>query len=291
MCIFGPQGVGKTTIAQEYAGRFPIREEAKRRIVPVLNVTTPSPANVRGLASELLLALGDPLAETGSAIKLTLRLYKLIPECQVKQLILDELQHFGDYDGQTQVRNVSNWLKNLINKCKIPVVLMGMPYAEEILTSNDQLARRFKIRERLHHFSWKEEQARLTFRKFIQMLTSALPLSKNAMLSDEETSLRIFCATRGRLSFVVGLIRQAGGYAVERNLDTVDIDLLAEVYSETLGTLSPGPDGENPFATRTEHLNEWIAEIHNDSRTDGLVSPKRRRKGEPRKVRSSDILH
>ena len=290
MCIFGPQGVGKTTIAEEYTKRFPIREEPEQRIVPVLNITTPSPATVKGLATAMLLGLGDPKAECGDTVPRTLRLYQHIHQCKVEQIILDELQHFGDYDSEVPIKKVSNWLKNLINYCKIPIVLMGMPYAEDILTLNDQLARRFEMRVRLKHFLWKGEEDCMKFRQFIKTLTDALPLQKNPKLIAEDTALRIFCATKGRLSFVVALLRRAAGFAVERKLHTINFELLGEVYAETLGTLVPSPSGENPFVAGRKELNEWMEEIHKNPNIEALDCKGNRQKRKSRSVRSSDIL-
>ena len=66
----------------------------------------------------------------------------------MRLIILDEFQHFVDKDSWRVLKNVSDWLKNLIDETEVPIVLIGMPYAVEILDApgNEQLQRRFSVR-------------------------------------------------------------------------------------------------------------------------------------------------
>jgi Bacterial TniB protein len=89
LLITGQTGAGKTTICQNYSGRFP-RQPTKTGIcAPVLSASIPVPATVKSLVTRLLLALGDPMPERGSVVSQTLRLFGLVRECQVDLVILD----------------------------------------------------------------------------------------------------------------------------------------------------------------------------------------------------------
>ncbi|MFZ0748012.1 MAG: TniB family NTP-binding protein, partial [Pyrinomonadaceae bacterium] len=83
MLITGTKGAGKTTLIDWYASGFPVRESMEKRIIPVLVVTVPSPATVKGLGSAMLDAIGDPAADKGAVSSITLRMRKYIKDCEV----------------------------------------------------------------------------------------------------------------------------------------------------------------------------------------------------------------
>src|SRR5437660_1425503 len=96
MLIAGHTGAGKSTLIKWYASAFPVRTLPEGRVHPVLVVLAPSPATVKGLATEMLKALGDPAADKVAITSQTLRLRKYIAACEVELIILDEFQHFDD---------------------------------------------------------------------------------------------------------------------------------------------------------------------------------------------------
>ncbi len=51
-------------------------------------------------------------------------------------LILDEFQHFIDRDSAKVLKTVSDWLKTLILDTNLPIILIGLPEAEQILQLN-----------------------------------------------------------------------------------------------------------------------------------------------------------
>src|SRR5436853_6309954 len=118
MLISGTKGAGKTTLIEWYASDFPVREAVEKRIVPILVVTVPSPATVKGLGSAMLEALGDPAADKGTVSSITLRLRRYIKACEVELIILDEFQHFDDRHSPWVSKIISDWLKNLINETR-----------------------------------------------------------------------------------------------------------------------------------------------------------------------------
>ena len=74
-------------------------------------------------------------------------------------LILDEFQHFIDRDSAKVLKTVSDWLKTLILDTNLPIILIGLPEAEQILQLNchSQLSRRFANRCYLGPFVWQPD--------------------------------------------------------------------------------------------------------------------------------------
>ena len=98
---------------------------------------------MKDLAEAILRALGDPAAAKGTTAEKTQRIIGFFRECGVQLLLIDEFQHFFDGTRVAESRRVSDWLKLLINKVGLPVVLAGLPRAIQVVNINPQLRRRF----------------------------------------------------------------------------------------------------------------------------------------------------
>jgi Cdc6-like AAA superfamily ATPase len=248
-CVFigGPPGAGKTTLLNHYRLRFQPKDHGDRIEVPVLCARVPSKATDKNLATTLLAALGDPAAEKGSAYNQTTRLKLFIRECGVQLIILDEFQHFVDKDSWKVLKRVSDWLKNLIDETGVPVVLIGMPYAVEILASpgNEQLQRRFAVRAPLDPFVWDTSDERTEFRAFLKAVDDQLPLGESSRLSDPLIAFRFYCATNGRVGRIMKIVRRATELALERGIEHLSLDVLADAYDDRLRADCPGR--VNPF--------------------------------------------
>lgn len=198
-CLFikGPTGTGKTTLYRRYEHKHPRVETDDGTVVPVLSATIPVPATVKSLVTKLLVNLGDPAAQRGTTDSRTLRLHTLMKNCGVELIILDEFQHFIDRDSQRVLQNVSDWLKNLLNETNVPMILIGMPHADQVLEANPQLRRRFCARESLEPFGWEPIARRHDFRRFLKVLDSKLPFAESSHLADHAMALRFYYASDG----------------------------------------------------------------------------------------------
>lgn len=252
MLIKGDTGSGKTTISRRHEQKHPRYESAEGTIVPVLSATIPIPATPKSLVTKLLGKLGDPQAERGTLVTQTLRLYELLRLCGVRLIILDEFQHFQDRDSNKIMQTISDWLKELLNETRVPIVLMGMPNCDLILAANLQLARRFSVRETLEPFGWNHSNAatqkrlRDDFRRFLAMLDKQLPLAKRSNLSDPITAYRVYEATQGKIASIVKLVRRSVELALEQCAEMVDLEILSIAYMERLA--HDQPKKANPFS-------------------------------------------
>jgi type II secretory pathway predicted ATPase ExeA len=252
MLIAGDSGAGKTTLIKWYAGAYPVRVLPDRRIQPVLVVVVPSPATVKGLATEMLKVLGDPAADRGTISSQTLRLRKFIAACEVELIILDEFQHFDDRQSRNVLKTISDWLKNLVNQCIVPIVLVGMPGCESVLDQkgNEQLKRRFASRHEILPFAWDTTEGVNEFRQLLKSIDDALPLMKDSHLADLKTAFLIYAATNGIIDYVMELLRWAAALAIECGLEQIDRELLARAYEDRIAQTFP--TRPNPFNAKIE---------------------------------------
>jgi hypothetical protein len=252
MLLLGTRGNGKTTECKRYALRYPRQVVGHKTIVPVLYVSIPSPTTTKSLPEKILKQLGDPLYKKGNTTIQTLRLCDLLDDLQTELLILDEFQGFIDGKTDRAVLEVSNWLKNFINEARKPVVLAGLPYCDIVLKANDQLERRFPIRETLRPLGWKYAKQQKVFKDFLMYVDEKLPFEARSNLADEHVARRIYCATNGVIDFVMKIVRRAAELAIDRDIEKLDMSLLARAYKERLSAIVP--ERPNPFIIAEEKL-------------------------------------
>lgn len=285
MLITGLAGVGKSKFIERYAEKFPRRDEQSRTIVPVLVVTIPQSANVKSLVGELLESLGDPFPDNGSAASQTRRLRKLIKECGVELLIADEFQHFIDKDSDKVLHDVSDWLKVLMDKTRRPIILIGMPNSAKILEANEQLKRRFTLRESLEPFGWKTDKQQDRFRELLSHIDDKLPFNERSNLADPVMAYRIYYATKGVIGYVMKLIRGAAIKGLRQSATKLDIDSLAYAYDKNFRKVFPRR--VNPFKVASPSTLEIEPEEERHDVPGATNKRVRAKKAEPR---AADVL-
>jgi hypothetical protein len=154
-----------------------------------------------------------------------------------------------DRNSRLVLKIVSDWLKNLLNQTKVPIVLVGMPGCESVLDAkgNEQLKRRFSNREQIEPFSWQGPKESEEFRQLLKKIEDELPLLENSNLADLATAFLIYQATDGVINFVMKLLRRAARMAIERGLNRLDHPILADAYEQVLA--NEFKHRPNPFLT------------------------------------------
>jgi DNA transposition AAA+ family ATPase len=243
--LTGPSGLGKTTILEHYLELFPRVTESTRTRIPVLYVTTPASPTVKSMAEAILVALGDPMARRGGAEEKTFRIYQLLQACQVELLLIDEFQHFCYAHSIVEFRSIADWLKNVISLTGLGVVLCGLPEAEMVIQSNEQLARRFSTKYSLTPFRLDPEDDFKEFRGILKAFQSALPLVPEEPLYEANLARRFIMASNGLLDYVRKILEGALVVAGNVRRTTLDLDLYAAGFRTQIW--SDVPDRLNPF--------------------------------------------
>jgi hypothetical protein len=252
MLIRGVRGSGKTTECKMFAGKYPQMRTEEGTTIPVLYASIPSPTTTKSIPSKLLYSLGDMFWNKGSNTIQTLRLCGLLKDCEVEAVILDEFHNFIDGKTDRAILEVSNWLKDFLNEAEKPLIIAGLPYCDVVLNANDQLERRFPIRETLNPLSWGVAKGNHEFKEFLRYVDMKLPFKERSNLADEEIAYRFYCATNGVIDFIMKLIRRAAELAIDRSSNKLDLSMLARAYAERLSPMDP--KRQNPFAVDAEKL-------------------------------------
>lgn len=244
LLLVAQTGSGKTTVLEYYNAKFARTVVAGITRIPVLLVETPESPSVKDLAEAILHALGDPAAAKGTTASKTQRIVLFFKECGVELLLLDEFQHFFDGSRVTESKRVSDWLKALINKVGVPVVLAGLPRAIQVVNLNPQLRRRFATPYYMEPFAFTTDPDRLEFRGVLNLLQTRLP-NGSIDISEANIARRFYFASHGLFDYVVKIIDDAasrGGTGPDGMLTMAD-------YARAFKTVvwSAAPDQLNPF--------------------------------------------
>lgn len=245
MLLVAQTGSGKTTVLRYYEKKFPRVTARTGTRIPVLRVDTPESPTVKTLAEAILFAMGDPSATKGTATAMTNRIIHFFKECSVELLLIDEFQHF--YDGRrfAESGRVSDWLKNLINKVGIPVVLAGLPRSIAVVNANPQLRRRFGAPHYMEPFGYDTREQQLEFRGVLNGIQSRLPVPC-IDISEPSMAQRFYYASHGLLDYVVKIIDDA----VSRGCKGADGKLVQQDFELAFkrAVWLDAPDHLNPFS-------------------------------------------
>ncbi len=279
LLITGYSGVGKSTIMQHYQSLFPRRVERGVTIIPVLFAETPSSPTVKSLAQTILGAIGDPAAHRGTAAEKTERIYSLFTRCGIEVLLLDEFHHFYYTATVQQYRDITDWLKGLMNNLRCTLVLCGLPEAKNVVRSNSQLWRRFSSQIELSPFAMNDAEDWLEFRGLLQAFGAQVPLPFDVPLFESNMARRVFIASGGRLDYVKKLLEGAVAVAVRADLPTIDLAVLAAGFREQIW--SDVPTRLNPFHPESplRPLDRSGEPFEPDSHAQMIGSPIARRLG------------
>ncbi len=275
--VAGPQGCGKTTLAESFQKTHPSISTPTGVERPIVYCVVPPDATYSMLVSELLKEMGDPRSDKGNTVARTARLRDYLKLCKTRVLILDEINHFVYAKDAEVLRIGADWLKNLIKHrdTKLSVILVGLE--EELKAfveaNGGQLAHFFPDPHRFAPYSWKphlrDEDQDLYI--FLEELEKLLPFTGNKYLANKDIAWRIYCASHGTLRYVMMLVRRAGEIAIDAGMAYPDRTTLAQAFDQELaGERRSIP---NPF----HHEERPEATAQRATLGDGLDPPPSRR--------------
>jgi len=243
--LLGVSGVGKTSVVEHYLKLHPPFDSETASCQPVLKVTLQPDARPKGIAADILLALGDPAWSSGTVQTLTNRATRLLKSCGVELIVLDEFHHLFDIERAKVMTKAAQWLKVLIVNTRIPIVVCGMPEAEHVLRA-EHTERRFKERVTLRCFSWRAA-GRAEFVGMLKKLDGALPLVEASGLAEADVAGRIYLACRGVPDYLMTLVRYGLAEALARGSERLEMADLARVYEQRLAGQRVLAEQVNPF--------------------------------------------
>ncbi len=254
MIVVGDTGAGKTTLIDKYLAKNPRSDTNDGSVIPILSTSLPPNATPITASEQLLSDLGDPLAFSrgNDPVKIAQEVSDLMTSCGVELIIIDEFQHMIDRKSKQILHSAADWLKMLIVRSKIPVVLFGMPYSVLILEANNQLAGRFELQHTLEPFRLNNKENRALYKTFLTMLDDALPFHESSALASPDMMKRIYAFSQGNLRRIRKLINRSSRLALRDNSNKI----LLEHFAKAAPKVSRAAcEKQNPFRVNVNELN------------------------------------
>jgi hypothetical protein len=233
--------MGKSSLLHNYLEKHPPKVHEEYTEVPVLYAEVPASCTIKKLATILLRAIKSPFPLVGDEEDRTHQLVTLIRQCNVRLIIIDEVNHLVRGGKKTRYL-VGDWIKQLITKTRVPVVLAGIPNVRVLMQTNDQMASRFAETIAIDQFSAAADAT--------NPIGFALKAFKIALkdypcidLLDPNTQKLFAYATDGRLRSMCHLIVRAvevGAKGSGVNHKALATAFPAVIYDKC-------PPGRNPF--------------------------------------------
>lgn len=199
--VIGPTGTGKSHLcaaAQSLSKRL-----ACESTQPSVYVSLKGQSTLKGVASSILEALGDPMAESGTHNKLHSRILKAIEGRGTILLVIDEVQHMVNGSSMKQHKPVTDWLKSLLDGSKICLLLVGTDECKPIWLCDAQLRRRFRPLSEFDYFHFPQDvKLWTTIVRKMQGLTGLIYPDAES----RDYTRRLYGATHGSIGLLAKLL-------------------------------------------------------------------------------------
>jgi len=220
MLIIGETNNGKTSIINKFIKDNPPHETQEVTITPILSVVAPETGTISDFYSKILQSLCVPYRNGDKINKKRELIDHYFKICEIKILIVDEIHNIlvGAVSKQKAFMNA---LKNLSTELEMPIVIAGIPDALHATNTDAQINNRFKP---VALKRWKFDRNYLSLLASIEKI---LPLKKPSNIySNKEIAEYIFDTSEGRIGEITELINLASIYAINNDIEKIDIKVL-----------------------------------------------------------------
>jgi hypothetical protein len=261
LCLIGPSGTGKSYLAKR------LRDELNRTLppgsdeIPVLIVDTPENPTLERMVDAVLTACNDEFAGKGEYKDKMRRLPLALAKRKVRIIIFDEFQQLFDGKTPKQSRIAAQWLKGLVNRKLVPIVLAGLESIQEAIATSAELKRRFTRYKSLKAYSMAVELDISQLNKVLMSISPLVKQEKTASLRDKHMLLRLWLASGGILDYVFKMAKSAVLAAYRADLKgLVSLDHWSEAFVELQNELEK-TGGINPFDIKLIDVKKHVARL------------------------------
>ena len=245
LLIIGPSGTGKSVTAHSYSEDFPPYREGEKTVTPVMLVTCPSSATANGLISAMYDALGYPIPARTDLAEKTIKICKLIKMHNVEIMLIDEFQHAYYSRSLADFRQLIDTVKNVISTTKIASVLIGLDEIAEVISSNEQLARRYSEKIKMTNFIMNYKDDFNEFRAILKAFQKYLIIQPVMPLYEANVARRFWFSSDGNLDYLKRILEKSVEIAGFAGLERLNEQVYAAAFREYVW--KEVPEILNPF--------------------------------------------
>ena len=261
MLLSGDSGSGKSALINQYRKVTEASQDITSKNTPVLVVRIPEIPELEKLLAHMLNELGHFGAEyrlgRSKELGLTKALFKSLYYKKTELIIINEVQELIEYKTPKECTAISNRLKYISEESGVPLVFVGMPWAEKIL-EDPQWQSRITYTQFLPYFKVSDKEQKDHFVRIINGLCMRMGFQTPPTLNDAHTIKALFYICAGQMRSLKHLLNDALYLALSQNDETITEDHLSEAYNLR------GNSKLNPFSLPTEEIH--IKEVKDYSR-------------------------
>lgn len=225
--LLGSAGMGKSRILAQHANLYGSsdRDAAGHRACPVVLVEMPADGDYRKLCTRLLSACIPEFHPQKPANYLD-RVGRIIRECGVRQILIDEAGHLLNAGKITQQQSLA-LLKSITNQ-GITICIATTENMKAVLAADEQLYSRFR---QVRLPPWRESQA---LREFLMGIEAQLPLPEPSRLDRMQVIRWLLSNGYMVTSPMLELLRDAASLAIRSEQTHISLDLLKQAATAEL---------------------------------------------------------
>ncbi len=298
MLITGDTGVGKTHLINNYKKRVLASQNYSRETTPILvsRIATGKgvDATLTQMLADLELFASCQKKKRGYKTDLTKKLVESLIRAQVELLIINEFQELIEFKSEQERQSIANKLKFISEEAQVPIVLVGMPWAEKI-AEEPQWSSRLVRRRKLEYFSLQKGSK--YYRQYLMGLAQHMPFDVPPKLEDKHTAVALFAVCKGQNRALKHFLSEAIKLAVIKG-EALENKHFVEVYHKLYLPLAVSstsndeseikqnpftqnlqdiaiseviePSSYNPNAMEAEHM--LVASVYSDPQTLSQLS-------------------
>lgn len=257
--VLAPPDGGKTTLMEHLAKGLPpseVREQLPdgsyidRTEIPCVCITSPTPCNLVGTANAILLSLNSPLAFGRQPKKQYDDAINQLKLAKTKLLIIDNAHDIPEQRGPVGQYHILSFIRDIVEKARIIVVMLGTDITETILLSNPQLHKRIPAPLRLGFYDVSTEVGLARCLRMLDALDDVLPFAEKSNLGSGALGYGLACAGDGRIGTCCTLLTGAFSYAIASGREHIVLEDVRksykQIYLDYAATVDPFAEGFKP---------------------------------------------
>ncbi|MBQ4834702.1 TniB family NTP-binding protein [Pseudoalteromonas sp. MMG010] len=234
--IVGDSGSGKTTLVKKFKTRF--NEQYANTVSPkdseqACYIRSPSNMSPLDLYRAILKGFNEPGIIEGTEVQLRTRIAKQMQTKRYRVLIFDEFQQVVEKVGIKSVRQIADYLKELVDEFNVYLVFAGTSKVQNLLSINEQFASRNSLTIKKSLLSVSTQDNYKTYVSYLITLNKDLKFT-HIDFTDPQINLPLFATTNGDLRQLTQTLSKAILYAAKRQRDEMLLNDLIQTFSPKL---------------------------------------------------------
>lgn len=227
--ITGPTRSGKSQFVLDYVEAHPPVVVDGKPVQEVLYVKAPYPCTMKNLAEAIAKALGHPRPGRDRHFDVLDKAFGWAAALGNKLLFIDEAHQMIDQKTDRVVHDAALFIKDVVNKGKMCIVLVGTERVLRIIEALDELEGRGGGCLEIPAFDWYDDDARSDFITMLDDMEKELDFPRPSGLA-EHHAMRIHVASKGLVGNMARLLEFAAVEAITAGSDHIRLEHLAAAH-------------------------------------------------------------